>query len=136
VRPGVEFHSVHNAALRILVEGLIDLRILRGTPESNIERETYRPYFMHGTSHWLGLDVHDVGIYRANGRSTRLRPGMVLTVEPGLYLAPDAPRVPKRLQGIGVRIEDDVLVTPSGRRNLSGRIPSRADDLEAIVGQG
>ncbi len=136
VRPGVEFHSVHNAALRVLVEGLIDLRILRGTPESNIERETYRPYFMHGTSHWLGLDVHDAGVYRANGRSTRLQPGMVLTVEPGLYLAPDAPRVPKRLQGIGIRIEDDILVTPSGRRNLSGRIPSRPEDLEAIVGQG
>ena len=136
VRPGAEFHSVHNAALRVLVEGLIDLRILRGSVASNIERETYRPYFMHGTSHWLGLDVHDAGIYRENGRSTRLRVGMVLTVEPGLYLPPEAPRVPKRLRGIGIRIEDDVLVTPGGRRNLSARIPSRADDLEAIVGQG
>ena len=134
VRPGVTFHSVHDAALRVVVQGLIDLRILRGTVESNIEREAYRPYFMHGTSHWLGLDVHDAGIYRANGKSTPLFAGMVLTVEPGLYLATDAPRVPKRLQGIGVRIEDDVLVTPSGRRNLSGAIPSRAEDLEALVG--
>ena len=123
-------------ALFVLVEGLIDLRILRRTPESNSERETYRPYFMHGTSHWLGLDVHDVGWYRANGKSRKLRPGMVLTVEPGLYLAPDAPKVPKRLQGIGIRIEDDVLVTSSGRRNLSARIPSATDDLEAIVGHG
>ena len=134
VRPGVTFHSVHDAALRVVVQGLIDLRILRGTVESNIEREAYRPYFMHGTSHWLGLDVHDAGIYRANGKSTPLVAGMVLTVEPGLYLATDAPRVPKRPQGIGVRIEDDVLVTPSGRRNLSGAIPSRAADLEALVG--
>jgi len=136
VRPGVTFHSVHDAALRVLVQGLIDLRILRGEVEGNIERETYRPYFMHGTSHWLGLDVHDAGVYRANGKSTTLVPGMVLTVEPGLYLSSDAPRVPKRLRGIGVRIEDDVLVTPSGRRNLSGAIPSRTGDLEAIVGQG
>ena len=135
VRPGVTFHSVHDAALKVLVQGLIDLRILRGSVEGNIEHEAYRPYFMHGTSHWLGLDVHDAGIYRANGKSTALVPGMVLTVEPGLYLATDAPRVPKRLQGIGVRIEDDVLVTPSGRRNLSGRIPSTVDALEALVGQ-
>ena len=135
-RPGVTFHSVHDVSLKVLVQGLIDLRILRGSVESNIERDAYRPYFMHGTSHWLGLDVHDAGIYRANGKSTQLVPGMVLTVEPGLYLATDAPRVPKRLRGIGVRIEDDVLVTPSGRRNLSARIPSTVEDLEAIVGQG
>ena len=136
VRPGATFHSVHDAALKVLVRGLIDLRILRGDVPSNIERETYRPYFMHGTSHWLGLDVHDAGVYRANGKSTTLVPGMVLTVEPGLYLASGAPRVPKRLQGIGVRIEDDVLVTPSGRRNLSARIPSDPDALEEIVGRG
>jgi len=135
VRPGVTFHSVHEAALKVVVQGLIDLRILRGTVDGNIEREAYRPYFMHGTSHWLGLDVHDAGIYRTNGKSTALVPGMVLTVEPGIYLATDAPRVPKRLQGIGVRIEDDVLVTPTGRRNLSGRIPSSVADLEALVGQ-
>ena len=135
VRPGVTFHSVHEAALKVVVQGLIDLRILRGTVDGNIEREAYRPYFMHGTSHWLGLDVHDAGIYRTNGKSTPLVPGMVLTVEPGIYLATDAPRVPKRLQGIGVRIEDDVLVTPTGRRNLSGRIPSSVADLEAVVGQ-
>ena len=135
VRPGVTFHSVHEAALKVVVQGLIDLRILRGTVDGNIEREAYRPYFMHGTSHWLGLDVHDAGIYRTNGKSTALVPGMVLTVEPGIYLATDAPRVPKRLQGIGVRIEDDVLVTPTGRRNLSGRIPSSVAALEALVGQ-
>ncbi|MSQ31306.1 MAG: M24 family metallopeptidase [Dehalococcoidia bacterium] len=136
VRPGVTFHSVHDAALKVLVRGLIDLRILRGDVQGNIERDAYRPYFMHGTSHWLGLDVHDAGIYRANGKSTTLVSGMVLTVEPGLYLATGAPRVPKRLQGIGVRIEDDVLVTPSGRRNLSARIPSAPADLEALVGRG
>ena len=127
---------VHDVALKVLVQGLIDLRILRGSVQSNIERDAYRPYFMHGTSHWLGLDVHDAGIYRTNGKSTPLVPGMVLTVEPGLYLSHDAPRVPKRLQGIGIRIEDDILVTPSGRRNLSGAIPSTVEALEELVGSG
>ncbi|MDO9444341.1 MAG: M24 family metallopeptidase, partial [Dehalococcoidia bacterium] len=97
------------------------------------ERETYRAYYKHSTSHWLGLDVHDAGAYRTGQKSTTLRPGMVLTVEPGLYFAPDS-KAPKRLQGIGIRIEDDVLVTPSGRRVLSGRIPKAPDALEALVG--
>ncbi|GMU40153.1 MAG: Xaa-Pro aminopeptidase 1 [Chloroflexota bacterium] len=131
--PGVAFHAVHQASLRVLVEGLIDLKVLRGTVESNIERETYRPYYMHSTSHWLGLDVHDAGAYRSGTRSTTLRPGMVLTVEPGLYFAPGS-KAAKRLQGIGIRIEDDVLVTPGGRRVLSGRIPKTPDALEALVG--
>jgi Xaa-Pro aminopeptidase len=90
---------------------------------------------MHATSHWLGLDVHDVGNYRENGDSITLRPGMVLTVEPGLYIASDAD-APKHLRGIGVRIEDDILVTRDGQENLSAAIPSKADDLEAIVGRG
>jgi len=133
-KPGVTFHEVHNASLRTLVEGLIDLKVLRGTVDSLIEREAYRPVYMHSTSHWLGLDVHDAGAYRQGGKSVPLRPGMVLTVEPGLYFAPGAKGVPKRLQGIGIRIEDDVLVTRNGYRNLSGRIPSKPDALEAIVG--
>ena len=131
--PGVSFHAVHQASLRVLVEGLIDLKVLRGSVDSNIERETYRAYYMHSTSHWLGLDVHDAGAYRTGEKSTTLRPGMVLTVEPGLYFAPDS-KAPKRLQGIGIRIEDDVLVTPSGRRVLSGRIPKAPEALEALVG--
>ncbi|MCK9486856.1 MAG: aminopeptidase P N-terminal domain-containing protein [Dehalococcoidia bacterium] len=133
-RPGHTFHDVHDASVRTLVEGLIDLKVLRGSVDSLIEREAYRHVYMHSTSHWLGLDVHDAGRYREGKKSVPLRPGMVLTVEPGLYFAPGTKGVPKRLQGIGIRIEDDVLVTRNGSRNLSARIPSRPDDLEALVG--
>jgi Xaa-Pro aminopeptidase len=133
-RPGHTFHDVHDASLRTLIEGLIDLKALRGSVESIIERESYRHVYMHSTSHWLGLDVHDAGAYREGKKSVPLRPGMVLTVEPGLYFAPGAKGVPKRLQGIGIRIEDDVLVTKDGHRNLSRRIPSAPQDLEALVG--
>ncbi len=132
-RPGAGFHDVHNAALRVLVEGLVDLKVLRGDVDGLIEKEAYRPFFMHGTSHWLGLDVHDAGAYRTGGKSTRLEPGMVLTVEPGLYFAPDTKGVPARLKGIGIRIEDDILVTERGRENLSEGIPSDPDAIEAII---
>lgn len=132
--PGLAFHDAHLAAVRTLVEGLIDLRVLRGSVDSLIERDAYRHVYMHSTSHWLGLDVHDAGNYREGGKSLPLRPGMVLTVEPGLYFAPGTKGVPKRLQGIGVRIEDDILVTKDGNRNLSGKIPSDPDALEALVG--
>src|SRR5690606_23989883 len=128
------FHDAHRAAVRVLVEGLVDLKVLRGSVDALIERDAYRHVYMHSTSHWLGLDVHDAGAYREGRKSVALRPGMVLTVEPGLYFAPGTKGVPKRLQGIGVRIEDDVLVTADGHRNLSGRIPSAPDDLEALVG--
>ncbi len=133
-KPGLAFHDVHDAAVRTLVEGLVDLKVLRGDIDTLIEREAYRHVYMHSTSHWLGLDVHDAGRYREGKKSVPLRPGMVLTVEPGLYFAPGTKGVPKRLQGIGIRIEDDVLVTKDGYRNLSGKIPSQPDDLEALVG--
>lgn len=132
VAPGTLIEDVHNAALRVLVRGLRTLSVLEGRTDRLIKRGDYRPYFMHGTSHWLGLDVHDVGGYRQNERSTELRPGMVLTVEPGLYFGPDS-EAPKQLRGIGVRIEDDVLVTRNGHRNLSANIPSDPTDLENIV---
>ena len=118
----------------MLVRGLVDLKVLKGDIDGLIEKEAYRPFFMHGTSHWLGLDVHDAGAYRTAGKSTRLEPGMVLTVEPGLYFAPDTRGVPARLKGIGIRIEDDVLVTERGRENLSEGIPSDPDAIEAIIG--
>jgi len=132
VAPGVRFIDVHQKALRVLVDGLRHLGVLDGRADKLIKDGSYQPYFMHATSHWLGLDVHDVGAYREDGQSTALRPGMVLTVEPGLYISPGSD-APKALQGIGVRIEDDILVTRTGYRNLSGGIPSDPDTLEDIV---
>ena len=134
VRPGALFDDVHRAALRALVQGLIDLGALSGEIEGIIEDRAFLPYYMHGTSHWLGMDVHDAGQYRDGEKSTELEPGMVFTVEPGLYFGPLATESPEKLRGIGIRIEDNVLVTEDGYRVLSARIPSRTDDLEAIVG--
>lgn len=136
VRPGVRFHDVHDKAAEVLTTGLVDLGVLSGDVKGLIEERAFGPFFMHGTSHWLGMDVHDVGRYREGEESVELRPGMVLTVEPGLYFARGIRGVPRRLRGIGVRIEDDVLVTRSGYRVLSGDIPKQPDDLEAIVGSG
>ena len=136
VEPGARFHDVHDTAARVLTEGLVDLGVLDGDVDKLIEEREFGPFFMHGTSHWLGMDVHDVGRYREGEESVELRPGMVLTVEPGLYFAPGTRGVPRRLRGIGVRIEDDVLVTRDGSRVLSGDIPKQPDDLEALVGSG
>ncbi len=132
VAPGALMEDVHNAALRVLVRGLRRLGVLEGRTDRLIRSGAHRPYFMHGTSHWLGLDVHDVGGYRDGEQSVALRPGMVLTVEPGLYFGPGA-RAPRRLRGIGVRIEDDVLVTRGGHRNLSAAIPSDPGEVEALA---
>ena len=98
-----------------------------------MEQQSYRDYYMHATSHWLGLDVHDCGPYRDDRGQVRLRPGMVLTVEPGLYFGPQAKQAPDIYRGIGIRIEDDVLVTEDGCRVLSEAIPKDPDELEAIV---
>ena len=130
IAPGVRFEDVHATALRVLVRGLRRLGVLKGRTDALIRRQAHAPYFMHGTSHWLGLDVHDVGGYRDGDESIVLRPGMVLTVEPGLYFGPGA-KAPRRLRGIGVRIEDDVLVTRGGRRNLSAAIPSDPEALKS-----
>ena len=136
IAPGVRFHDVHDKAAEVLTEGLVDLGVLSGDVAALIKERAFGPFFMHGTSHWLGMDVHDVGRYREGEESVELRPGMVLTVEPGLYFAPGIRGVPRRLRGIGVRIEDDVLVTRDGYRVLSGAIPKQPDDLEAMVGSG
>ena len=136
IRPGVRFHDVHDKAAEVLTQGLLDLGVLTGDLGDLMQQRAFAPFFMHGTSHWLGMDVHDVGRYREGEQSVELRPGMVLTVEPGLYFAPGIRGVPRRLRGIGVRIEDDVLVTRDGYRVLSGAIPKQPDDLEAIVGSG
>jgi Xaa-Pro aminopeptidase len=124
---------VHDVALGKLVEGLIELELLPAGVEANIESGAYRSYYMHRTSHWLGLDVHDVGAYYTADRKSRaLEPGMVLTVEPGLYVSADDERAPGRFRGLGVRIEDDVLVTPAGHDVLTAAIPKTVADVEAL----
>jgi Xaa-Pro aminopeptidase len=133
VKPGVTFHSVHDVALRALVEGMIELELLPQGVDEAIESGAFRRCYMHRTSHWLGIDVHDVGAYyQADGSSRTLQPGMVLTVEPGLYVAADDERSPEALRGLGVRIEDDVLVTPGGHEVLTAAIPKLPADVEAL----
>ena len=131
IAPGVAFSSVHEVALGELVDGLLELGLCEGTRESVIEDESYRAFFMHSTGHWLGLDVHDCGYSAQDGLSRELAPGMVLTVEPGLYIDPESEDVDPKWRGIGVRIEDDVLVTPDGHENLTAAIPREVDEVEA-----
>ena len=131
VRPGVRFVSIHEVALAELVDGLLELGLLSGSREEAIEKETYKPFFMHRTGHWLGLDVHDCGYYSVDGGSRILEPGMTLTVEPGLYVDPGNGDVEQRWHGIGVRIEDDVLVTEEGRQVLTEAIPKSLEDVQA-----
>ena len=113
IKPGAPFSAYHDAALRVLVQGMIDLKLLAGTVEGPIESGAYKPYYMHRTGHWLGLDVHDAGDYKTGDDWIKLEPGMVVTVEPGLYIRP-ALNIPPHLHGIGIRIEDDVFVTEDG----------------------
>jgi len=132
VRPGARFDEPHQRAVRTLVVGLLDLGLLQGTADEIIEKELYKPVYMHRTSHWLGMDVHDVGLYRLGDAPRPLEPGMVLTVEPGLYIADHLADIDPKWHGIGVRIEDDVLVTPDGNEVLTAAVPKRVDDVEAL----
>ncbi|MFD2111529.1 Xaa-Pro aminopeptidase [Thiorhodococcus fuscus] len=131
-RPGVSWNAPHEAAVKALTKGLVRLGILSGKVGKLIEEEAYKPYYMHRTGHWLGMDVHDVGNYKSDGDWRRLEPGMVLTVEPGLYL-PDTEAVPKPYRGIGIRIEDDVLITEDGNEILTADVPKDPDEIEALM---
>jgi Xaa-Pro aminopeptidase len=122
--------EVHDAAVAEVVKGLIDVKILQGDPAELIQKGAHRKFFMHGTSHWLGLDVHDAGDYKLDGEWRQLGPGMVLTVEPGCYVRP-GPGIPERYAGIGVRIEDDVAVTATGAEVLTRDAPKKPGDIEA-----
>ncbi|MCS3603208.1 Xaa-Pro aminopeptidase [Buttiauxella sp. BIGb0471] len=130
-RPGTSMQEVTAQVVRIMVTGLVKLGILNGEIDKLITDNAHRPFFMHGLSHWLGLDVHDVGVY-GQDRSRVLEPGMVITVEPGLYIAPDAD-VPAQYRGIGIRIEDDILITAEGNENLTASVVKSADDIEALM---
>jgi Xaa-Pro aminopeptidase len=132
VKPGAEFTAYHDAATRVLVQGFIDLKLCKGSVESVLKKETYKQFYMHRTGHWLGLDVHDAGDYRQGGKPVKLKPGMVLTVEPGCYIRPGK-KVPKAFWNIGVRIEDDVLVTAKGHEVITAACPKSVRDVEDIV---
>ena len=133
-RPGAPADGVHRAAVRALVAGLVDLGVLQGEPEELVqEEERWRAFYPHKTSHWLGLDVHDVGEYVRDGAPRPLEAGMVLTVEPGLYFPPGAPDVPPALQGTGIRLEDDVLVTAGVPEVLTAALPIRPRDVQALT---
>lgn len=132
VKPGVTLDELHDLCVRQLTQGMIDLGLLTGTVDERIEDKAFRKFYMHGTSHWLGLDVHDVGAYTRDGKPRPLEPGMVITIEPGLYIAADAPDVPAELRGIGVRIEDDVVVTLDGHEVLTAACPKELEAVEAV----
>ena len=136
VRPGVRIDEIHQRAVRVLVEGLVSLGLLNGSVTEIEEKELYKPLYLHRTSHWLGLDVHDVGLYKVAGQSRALEPGMVLTVEPGVYIGEHLADVASEWHGLGVRIEDDVVVTSDGYEVLSAAIPKRIDEIEALRRDG
>ncbi|GAA3991447.1 aminopeptidase P family protein [Thermobifida alba] len=136
VRPGRPFRAYHDAAQRVLAEGLVEWGLLEGSVDRVLELGLQRRYSLHGTGHMLGLDVHDCAVARTEAYvDGTLEPGMVLTVEPGLYFQPDDLTVPEELRGIGVRIEDDILVTPEGNRNLSAALPRTSADVEAWLAE-
>lgn len=135
VKPGNHWNHPHEAAVRVLTQGLINVGILKGELENLIENEAYKPYYMHRTGHWLGLDVHDVGEYKVGGEWRVLEPGMVMTVEPGLYISAKAQEVDKKWRRIGIRIEDDVVVTKTGYKVLTDAVPKEIDEIEALMAE-
>jgi Xaa-Pro aminopeptidase len=133
VRPGASVDDLKNYSIELLTEGMVRLGLLKGETKKLIEEEKYKQFYMHGLGHFLGLDVHDVGRYHIKDEARRLEPGMVMTVEPGLYIAPGTKDIPEKYLGIGVRIEDDILVTEDGNHNLSSKAPKRPDEIEELM---
>lgn len=132
VKPGNHWNDPHDAAVKVLTEGLKELGILKGSVSSLIKDEAYKPYYMHTTGHWLGQDVHDVGEYKIDGNFRELEPGMVLTIEPGLYLN-NSRKIPKKYRNIGIRIEDDVVVTKKGHEVISADVPKTVQQIESLM---
>ncbi len=136
VRPGNHWNDPHKAAVKVLTKGLVELGLLKGRVPTLIKEEAYRRFYMHRTGHWLGMDVHDVGDYKVGGQWRLLEPGMVLTVEPGLYIAAGSKGVARKWWNIGIRIEDDVLVTKTGCEVLTTGVPKTVDEIEALMAGG
>ncbi|MEP6859366.1 MAG: aminopeptidase P N-terminal domain-containing protein [Deltaproteobacteria bacterium] len=132
-KPGATLEQIHEYCVRSLTEGMVALKLVQGSVEELIADHSYRKFYMHGTSHWLGLDVHDAGAYTRGGKARALEPGMVITIEPGLYIASDAPGVPDALRGIGVRIEDDLVITTGAPEVLTAACPKQIAELEALT---
>ncbi|WP_273909858.1 Xaa-Pro aminopeptidase [Pseudomonas fontis] len=133
IAPGKHWNHAHEATVQVITQGLVELGLLKGKLEELIESEAYRAFYMHRAGHWLGLDVHDVGEYKVGGQWRVLEAGMALTVEPGIYIAPDNQNVAKKWRGIGVRIEDDVVVTKQGCEILTSGVPKTVAEIEALM---
>ncbi|HXD34274.1 MAG TPA: Xaa-Pro aminopeptidase [Pyrinomonadaceae bacterium] len=133
VRPGTTHDELKARSVELLTEGMVRLGLLQGDPKELIKEKKHEKFYMHGLGHMLGIDVHDVGVYYYDKQSRALEPGVVMTVEPGLYVSPNATDVPQQYLGIGVRIEDDVLCTNNGPRVLTSKVPKNADEIEALM---
>ncbi len=132
-KPGNHWNDPHEATVRVITEGLVSIGLLEGEVSELIKSEAYKEFYMHRAGHWLGMDVHDVGDYKVGGEWRVLEPGMVMTVEPGIYVAPDNERVAKKWRGIGIRIEDDVVITKDGNEILTKDVPKTVADIEALM---
>lgn len=135
IKPGNHWAQIHDKAVEVITKGLVELKILKGNVKDLIKRGAYRDFFMHKTGHWIGLDVHDVGDYQVHGQPRVLEPGMVLTVEPAIYIGKDNAKAAKKWRGIGIRIEDDVVVTRNGYDVLSKDVPKTRDEIEELMAQ-
>jgi Xaa-Pro aminopeptidase len=133
VKPGNHWNDPHDAAVRVITKGLVDLGLLKGPVSRLVKDQSYTRFYMHRTGHWLGMDVHDVGDYKVGDEWRVLEPGMVLTIEPGIYIPAGSKGVAKKWWSIGVRIEDDVLVTRDGHEVLSRHAPKDPDEIEALM---
>ncbi|HSC68622.1 MAG TPA: Xaa-Pro aminopeptidase [Cellvibrio sp.] len=132
-KPGNHWNDPHEATVRVITEGLVKIGLLEGDVSELIKNEAYKEFYMHRAGHWLGMDVHDVGDYKVGGEWRVLEPGMVMTVEPGIYVAPDNERVAKKWRGIGIRIEDDVVITKDGNEVLTKDVPKTVAEIEALM---
>jgi Xaa-Pro aminopeptidase len=133
IKPGNHWNEPHEISVKVITEGLVNLGLLKGDVNTLIAEEKYKQFYMHKIGHWLGMDVHDVGDYKIAGLWRVLEPGMIMTVEPGIYIAPDDDSVAKKWRGIGIRIEDDVLITKTGNEILSIDAPKNIDEIEALM---
>ncbi|HEX8559510.1 MAG TPA: Xaa-Pro aminopeptidase [Pyrinomonadaceae bacterium] len=136
VTPGVTLEAMHQRSVEILTEGMVRLGLLKGDPGKLVEEEQYKKFYMHRLGHYLGMDVHDAGAYHLDGQPRPVEAGMVMTVEPGLYVAEDAEDIPDEYRGVGIRIEDDVLVTAEGYRVLTDKAPKQVEEIEALMAEG